>query len=269
MRTEPRLLTTEELALAQWRNSCALWRRQCVEPEAKQVFELHAVAPYLLILEAGESALPHLARLEQPAEPDIEAFGEMYQAVETVQSPAPLSLRLHPTVDAAAWREFLVNLGFQPSTVRQVAMGRSLADVRPAAETDLEVVRIEPTDETRMAQAMEANGEAFGSPPSHRRFFLNPRTVDVYLALFQGTPAGSATAAYIDETVGIYGVATRPGFRGRGVASALVARILQDGAERSEVAVLDCQHELVSLYERSGFQVAREMPTYLLLAARR
>jgi GNAT superfamily N-acetyltransferase len=148
-------------------------------------------------------------------------------------------------------------------------MGRSLAGISPAAETDLDVMRLEPDDQARMAQAMEANGEAFGSPPSHRAFFLNPRTVDVYLALFQGTPAGSATAAYVDETVGVYGVATRPGFRGRGVASALVARILQDAAERCDVAILDCQHELVSLYERSGFEVAREMPTYLLLASRR
>jgi GNAT superfamily N-acetyltransferase len=269
VRTEPRLLTKEELALAQWRNSCALWRRQCAEPEAKEVFELHSVPPYLLILEAGQSALPHLARLEQAAEPDIEAFGEMYQVVESAHSPAPLSLRLHPTVDSAAWRGFLINLGFQPSTVRQVAMGRSLAGVSAAAETDIEVMRIDADDEPRMAQAMEANGEAFGSPPSHRRFFLNPRTVDVYQALFQGTPAGSATAAYVDETVGVYGVATRPGFRGRGVASALVARILQDAAQRCEIAVLDCQYELVSLYERSGFEVAREMPTYLLLASRR
>ena len=269
MRTEPRLLTKEELSLAQWRNSCGLWRRQCAEPEARDIFELHAAEPYLLILEGSISALPHLARLEHAADPDIEAFGAMYQIVEQSPSQAPLSLRLHPTVDVRAWREFLVNLGFQPSTVRQVAMGRSLAGVRPAAETDLDVVRVDAADETRMAQALEANGEAFGSPPPHRRFFLNPRTVDVYLARFQGTPAGSATAAYIDETVGIYGVATRPGFRGRGVASALVARILQDASERADIAVLDCQHELISLYQRSGFEVAREMPTYLLLAARR
>jgi ribosomal protein S18 acetylase RimI-like enzyme len=269
VRTEPRLLTKEELALAQWRNSCALWRRQCAEPEAKGVFELHSPDPYLLVLEADQSALPHLARLEQAADPDIEAFAAMYQLVEESPNRSPLSLRLHPSVNTAEWREFLVSLGFQPSTVRQVAMGRSLAGVSPAAETDLEVMRIETGDDARMAQAMEANGEAFGSPPSHRRFFLNPRTVEVYLALFQGTPAGSATAAYIDETVGVYGVATRPGFRGRGVASALVARILEDAAERAEVAILDCQHELVSLYQRSGFEVAREMPTYLLLAARR
>ena len=269
MRTEPRLLTTAELALAQWRNSCGLWRRQCAEPEATGVFELHDASPYLVILATDSSALPNLARVEQAASPDIEAFAAMYQVVESAPGQAALSLRLHPTADVAAWREFLINLGFQPSTTRQVAMGRSLANVRPAAETDLDVMRVEPDDDARMEQALEANGEAFGSPPSHRQFFLNPRTVDVYLALFQGTPAGSATAAYVDETVGVYGVATRPGFRGRGVASALVARILEDAAERAQVAILDCQHELVSLYQRSGFEVAREMPTYLLLGSRR
>ncbi|MEX2236853.1 MAG: GNAT family N-acetyltransferase [Dehalococcoidia bacterium] len=269
MQTQAAQTSREELSLAQWRNSCELWRRQCAEPEAEGIFDLRELNPYLLVLQEGQSALPHLARLEHEADPEVEAFGAMYDAINESPREAAVSLRLHPSVDYSAWREFLLNLGFQPSTVRQIAMGRTLANVTPSSDTELSVDQVEALDTVGMAQAMECNGEAFGSPPEQRRFFLNPRTVDVYLARLEGIPAGSATAAYIDDTVGIYGVATRPGFRGRGVASALVARILQDASGRAELAVLDCQHELVSLYQRSGFEVAREMPTFTLLAARR
>lgn len=268
MQTDSRPITRDELALAHWRNSGELWRRQCAEPESEGVFEAHEVDPYLLILQCEQNPIPHIGRVERNAEPDIEAFGAMYEAIATSPVQLPLSLRIHPGANEGEWEDFLGNLGFQSSATRQMAMGRSLSDVRPVAESDVEVVQVDASDEIRMAQAMECNGEAFGSPPPQRRFFLNPRTVDVYLALYEGIPAGSATAAYVDKTVGINGVATRPGFRGRGIAGVLVNRILQGASSRAEIAVLDCRQELVSLYQRSGFEVARELPTFILLAAR-
>jgi GNAT superfamily N-acetyltransferase len=268
MQTESRLTSTEELSLAQWRNSCELWKRQCAEPESTGVFQLREVDPYLLVLRADSSPIPHLGRVEHDAKPDIEAFGSMFKVLKRAPNEAPFSLRLHPQNDVPSWRDFLTNLGFQPSTTKQLAMGCSLAETHPLVEADVDIDKVEPSDESKLAMAERCNGEAFAAPPKHQRFFLNPRTVDVYLARFQGVAAGSATAAYVEDTVGIYGVATRPAFRGRGVAGAMVSRILQDARSRSKLAVLDCQPELAPLYGRSGFRVAREMPTFLLLASR-
>ena len=54
--------------------------------------------------------------------------------------------------------------------------------------------------------------------------------------------------------VGVYGLSTREGYRGRGIATALLAGALAEALEAGGTAVLQAAEAGVGLYRRLGFR---------------
>jgi GNAT superfamily N-acetyltransferase len=88
------------------------------------------------------------------------------------------------------------------------------------------------------------------------RQFIHPDIVR-YLVRIDGEPAGAAASVITNGVLGIFGTATRPAFRRRGVQSAIVARALRDAEGLADLAIATTQPGSISqrTFERLGFQV--------------
>ena len=100
---------------------------------------------------------------------------------------------------------------------------------------------------------------AFGFRREVAERFLAPAMIDdrggrTYVAYMNGEPVGSATATDIEDVVGIFGVATVPAARHRGIGTALTARAMQDAAESVEHAFLQATGDGFGLYRSMGFR---------------
>lgn len=85
-----------------------------------------------------------------------------------------------------------------------------------------------------------------------------------WLATMNGLPIGKGFTYRSGNVVGLYGVATRPEARGKGIGSALCARALRDSSDRDvDLLVLHSSQMARSLYAGFGF---REVAPFRLFA---
>ena len=78
-----------------------------------------------------------------------------------------------------------------------------------------------------------------------------------YLAWVDDAPAGAAGSTIIDGVLGIFGTATLPAYRRRGVQTAVVASALRGAEGQADLAIATTEPGSVSqrTFERFGFQV--------------
>jgi hypothetical protein len=83
------------------------------------------------------------------------------------------------------------------------------------------------------------------------------RDIVRYLAWVDGEPAGAASSLIAKGVLGIFGTATRPVYRRRGVHAALVARALEGAIGQADLAIATVEPGSISqrTFERFGFQV--------------
>ena len=88
------------------------------------------------------------------------------------------------------------------------------------------------------------------------RQFTHP-AVTRYIARVDDAAAGAGASFIWDAVVGIFGTATAPAYRRRGVQSALVARALDDARGHADLAIATVEPGSTSqrTFERLGFQV--------------
>jgi GNAT superfamily N-acetyltransferase len=88
------------------------------------------------------------------------------------------------------------------------------------------------------------------------RQFLHPDLVR-YLAWVDGEPAAGASSAVFNGVLFVFGTATRPRFRRRGLQSAIVARAVNDALGRADMLMATTEPGSVSQrnFERLGFQL--------------
>lgn len=88
------------------------------------------------------------------------------------------------------------------------------------------------------------------------RSFLHP-DVRLFTAWAGDGAAGGAGSYIHEQTLGIFGTATVPQFRRRGIQGALVAAALLDGAGKADIAIATTEPGSTSqrTFERLGFQV--------------
>ena len=88
------------------------------------------------------------------------------------------------------------------------------------------------------------------------RQFIHPDIVR-YLVRIDGEPAGAAASVMTGGVLGIFGTATRPVYRGRGVQRAIIAKALEGAAGYADLAIATTEPGSISqrTFERFGFQV--------------
>jgi len=243
------------------------------------------LASHLLVLERQD--WPGVAVFTNPAEGDrnlavigqaeaVAADGLLESLVRHYQAAGVTPrVRVTPLSTPADWPDRLAGRGFSPVEeedelfmVRQRAWDLPReADVTvcgvPLEASEEEFTRVQHVgwggDEAGYARALELTrrGVAMGS-------------FGYYLAYLNGEAAGAATAHTEGSVAGIYGVATLPDFRRRGVASAIVAHIAQLAWEKGCDTVFlssEPDGEAARMYERMGFAPAFTVRNYALKSA--
>ncbi len=88
------------------------------------------------------------------------------------------------------------------------------------------------------------------------RQFIHPDIVR-YLVRIDGEPAGAAASVITNGVLGIFGTATRPAYRRRGVQRAIVGKALELASGHADLAIATTEPGSISqrTFERFGFQV--------------
>ena len=117
------------------------------------------------------------------------------------------------------------------------AIGMVLTAAPPQAPPGVEVRRVETDEEWAASERIAAI--AFDMPATAEP---RPREVDpanvVYLAVVDGEPVARASASFGEHAVTLFGGATLPAARGRGVYRALVAARWEDAVARGTAALV-------------------------------
>jgi GNAT superfamily N-acetyltransferase len=111
------------------------------------------------------------------------------------------------------------------------------------------------TAEERHA-ALQVICDVFYVPPGPMaRWTTDNPAFKLYLSETAGQAVSALATLPLGQTVGVYHVATRPGYRRRGIAGALLTLALQEArAEGARLATLTATPEARMLYESLGFR---------------
>ncbi|MFL5766652.1 MAG: GNAT family N-acetyltransferase [Actinomycetota bacterium] len=168
----------------------------------------------------------------------------------------------HPAVERAA-----ADLGLIVGVTRP-AMAAAVSALAPAAPPPgVEISTLSAGDDLEELWAMQA--AVFGMRPDVARAYLAPsllgtREIACLLARFEGRPVSSSLAVEIEGTVGVFGVATVPDARGRGIGTAVTAAAADWARERADLAWLQASEEGRHVYERMGFAVVGDWDVWVL-----
>ena len=141
------------------------------------------------------------------------------------------------------------------------------ADGLPSAEASgLAISRVSGGPD--LDDALETAAAGFGAPATAMAPLYTPDVLaldsfSLYLGRADGAPVSTSAGLDVDDTVGIFNVATPVEHRGRGYGAALTATAAREGFDSgAELAWLQSSAMGHSLYERLGF---RDVETYVLL----
>lgn len=161
--------------------------------------------------------------------------------------------------------ERLARRGLERSETR--GMFRSTSAVEDVEPTAITVEEVDLEGEPDFTQAM-AEGWAMDSAPLARfhRAVLerSDSPVRLFLARWEGEPAGTAGQACFERSAYLMGGVVLPAFRGRGVYRALVASRLRDAASRGlSLATSHARSETSApILERMGFSTLCTWPMF-------
>lgn len=117
-------------------------------------------------------------------------------------------------------------------------------------------------------------------PPEHKQAFLEQQFTaqhahyqryygegDFSLVLVEGEPAGRLYVARWRREIRLVDIALLPPYRGRGIGSALLRRLLDEGASSGLPVSIHVErfNPALRLYQRLGFLPAGEHGPYLLM----
>jgi len=159
---------------------------------------------------------------------------------------------LHAPVRDAAHRAGLTMVESRPG------MALAVTDV-PALPPPpgVEVFRVQ--DPAVLDEVVEVDAAAFGGDAATTRLFLPDAVLEdpaqrVYAARVDGRLVSVGESTTLDGVVGVFGVATVPAYRRRGIGAAVTAYLLADRAGEADLAVLDASDLGLGVYERLGFR---------------
>jgi ribosomal protein S18 acetylase RimI-like enzyme len=161
-----------------------------------------------------------------------------------------LEVSLHAEVRAAAERAGLTMIESRPGMTLPID-DAVLVD----APGGVDIVRVD--DPRLLDRIAEVDAIAFGGEPA--RGFLPDAMLDdpaqrVYAATVEGAVVGSGECTLVDGVMGVFGIATLPEHRRRGIGAALTSRLIADRADEVDLVCLDASELGQRVYERLGFR---------------
>jgi predicted GNAT family acetyltransferase len=159
--------------------------------------------------------------------------------------------RRHASVDRALRESGLAVLMTEP------AMAIRVADVSAAVvPPGVEIVPV--TDAELLGRLVDVEVRSFGSEPGVAKRLLGPGQLELpavrfYAALLDDRPIAQAYTHTVNGATSVWGVATVPEERGRGIGTAITAFALRD-APIADLAWLMATSDGRSMYERMGFR---------------
>jgi GNAT superfamily N-acetyltransferase len=158
----------------------------------------------------------------------------------------------HPKVDAAFQAMGLEMVATRP------AMAMRVQDVTPAQVPEgVEILRV--TEPGLLADLVEVEVGAFESDRAVAEGLLAPSqlplpNVRLYAAIADGQVVAQAVTNTQRAAVGVFGVATLPGFRRRGIGTAITAFAVDEVRAEVDLAWLQSTEMGRPVYERMGFR---------------
>jgi predicted GNAT family acetyltransferase len=121
-----------------------------------------------------------------------------------------------------------------------------------------EGLTIERADE-RLDDVASVATEGFGGEFEINRAFVAGSVwrdvrARVYLATLDGAAVATAETSLQEGVLGVFGVATIPSARRRGIGAAITAHVVRDRAHEADLAFLQSSEMGRGVYERLGFR---------------
>lgn len=245
-------------ALRAWQNECEGWSALGRAAGPDGVFHVERRGAVICAWWRGPGTLESYLLVEPRAAETPNALDAVAGALE--HAPGPIVLRLVTgSAHLPAWQEAAAAHHFVFAGA-DLLMACPLDAARPlrARPAEISVQPVEGSEAYRAA--LQIVREVYGDPPGMTEFFNPLGVVRMYLGLWAGEPAASATLWPFAGVAGVYSVATRPWFRRRGLATAVVDALVYDAARAGfDLAALRTEQHLIPLYERLGFHAAGQV----------
>lgn len=199
-----------------------------------------------------------IATLNAIISPGLDPSPDEIASLVASESPWELPWSIHvrgvpsPLVAEVAARHGLTQFEREPLMIRRPEQGL------PPQTIDSLRVRAVSVDEYDLYARTVAEG--FEVPHEMFRLLTNPslmkiRGVAFYLAELNGVPVGTGMTAVSGELVGIFNVATLPGYRRRGYGRAITMEMVRAGsAAGASTAYLYASKMGERVYESAGFR---------------
>jgi ribosomal protein S18 acetylase RimI-like enzyme len=188
-----------------------------------------------------------------PAEPDA-AIAEAETRYEGTGLSIGIDLEttLHAPVRAAAERAGLTMVESRPGMTL-----RPREAVRVQPPEGVELFRV--LDPPLLDELVEVDAAAFGGDVAITRRFLPDAVLDdpaqrVYAARADGRLVAAGESTTVDGVIGVFGIATLPAYRRRGIGAALTTFLLEDRAAEVDIAFLDASELGLGVYRAIGFE---------------
>jgi GNAT superfamily N-acetyltransferase len=147
-------------------------------------------------------------------------------------------------------------------------MTAPVSAIAPAvAADDVELLRVE--DGSRLEEYREIQTAVFGMAPDIIRAYVGPGAlaaddIDLHLAKASGVAVACAAGITVGGTVGVFGVATLPEARRRGIGTAVTAAVIDAARLRADLAWLQASELGAGAYRRMGFRAAADWDVWIL-----
>ncbi len=159
---------------------------------------------------------------------------------------------LHGSVWEAATRSGLTMVESRPGMTLDLSQRETVS-----SPEGLEVFRVE--DPALLDEVVGVDVSAFGGDVDITRRFLPDAVLEdpaqrVYAARVDGRLVSVGESTTLEGVIGVFGIATDPAYRRRGLGAAVTAYLLADRAREADLAVLDASDLGYGVYERLGFR---------------
>lgn len=194
---------------------------------------------------------------------------DLLDSVELKDIPHSVQIRPGCTPDLV---ELVKGRGMvEDEPVPLMAMHSAIDSLREIANHPQLTIRTLSPDEADIHTAIAAEG--FGAPPELFEAMVTPALLArpghrAYVGIVDGKSVTTAMGFTSGDHVGIFDVATLPGYRARGYGAALTARAALDGFNAgASFAYLQSSAMGLKVYERLGFQTLETWSVWITPSA--